>query len=120
MTDVTIIGGGPTGLFALFYAGMRQMSAKVIDSLEELGGQLTALYPEKYIYDMPGFPRVKAKDLVNDMVEQGLQYGATCVTGAKVLQLAREPDGIWRLSLSDGSEHFSRTVLITAGAGGFS
>ena len=61
--DVTIIGGGPVGLFAAFYAGLRQMTCKIIDSLEELGGQLTALYPEKYVYDVAGFPKVYARDL---------------------------------------------------------
>ena len=72
--DVTIIGGGPCGLFASFYAGMRGMSVRIIDSLPELGGQLTALYPEKYVYDMPGFPKVLAKDLARDMAAQGTQH----------------------------------------------
>jgi thioredoxin reductase (NADPH) len=58
--DVTIIGGGPTGLFAAYYAGFRGLTSKIIDSLPELGGQLTAAYPEKYIYDVPGFPKVLA------------------------------------------------------------
>ena len=61
--DLTIIGGGPTGLFAAFYAGMRGLDTRIIDSLPELGGQLTALYPEKYIYDVGGFPKILAKDL---------------------------------------------------------
>jgi ferredoxin/flavodoxin---NADP+ reductase len=116
--DITIVGGGPTGLFGLFYAGMREMSAKVIDSLEELGGQLTALYPEKFIYDMPGFPQVKSKDLVTQMVEQGLQYGAAVCLGEKVQQLERQ-DGIWRLETHRGVVHLSRTIVITVGAGGF-
>jgi len=120
ITDITIIGGGPTGLFTAFYAGMRQMSCKIIDGLEELGGQLTALYPEKYIYDMPGFPKVKAKDLVTAQMEQGLQYGAEVVLGQKVTDLERRDDGIWRLVSEAGSEHLSRTVVITAGAGSFS
>jgi ferredoxin/flavodoxin---NADP+ reductase len=116
--DITIVGGGPTGLFGLFYAGMREMSAKVIDSLEELGGQLTALYPEKFIYDMPGFPQVKSKDLVAQMVEQGLQYGATVCLGEKVQRLEQQ-DGIWRLETHRSAAHLSRTVVITVGAGGF-
>src|SRR5580765_3153813 len=62
--DITIIGAGPTGLFAAFYAGMRQARTQVIDSLEEPGGALTAIYPEKYIYDVAGFPKVLAKDYV--------------------------------------------------------
>ncbi|MBI3911333.1 MAG: NAD(P)/FAD-dependent oxidoreductase [Armatimonadetes bacterium] len=117
--DITIVGGGPTGLFGAFYAGMREMSTKIIDSLEELGGQLITLYPEKYIYDMPGFPRVLAKDLVRGMAEQGLQYGATVVLGQKVTTLERREDGIWILGTEPGETHRSRTVLITAGAGGF-
>ncbi|MGV3720048.1 MAG: NAD(P)/FAD-dependent oxidoreductase [Actinomycetota bacterium] len=120
ITDITIIGGGPTGLFTAFYAGMRQMSCKIIDGLEELGGQLTALYPEKYIYDMPGFPKIKAKDLVTAQVEQGLQYGAEVVLGQKVTTLERREDGVWRLVSEHGHEHLSKTVVITAGAGSFS
>ena len=72
--DVTIIGGGPVGLFAAFYAGMRGMSARIVDSLPDLGGQLTALYPEKYVYDMPGFPKVLAKDLAREMAAQAQQF----------------------------------------------
>lgn len=119
ITDLTIIGGGPTGLFGLFYAGMREMSAKLIDSLEELGGQLTALYPEKFIYDMPGFPKVRAKDLVAAMAEQGLQYGAEVCLGQKVERLERREDGLWQLVTREGVAHLSRTVVITVGAGSF-
>ncbi|MBM3460121.1 MAG: NAD(P)/FAD-dependent oxidoreductase, partial [Armatimonadetes bacterium] len=117
--DITIIGGGPTGLFGAFYTGMRQMSTRIVDGLPDLGGQLTALYPEKFIYDMPGFPRVLAKDLVAAQVEQGLQYGAEVVLGEKVVSLERRPDAVWRLSTDQGSQLLSRTVLVTAGAGSF-
>jgi len=117
--DVTIIGGGPTGLFGAFYAGMRQMSTKVIDGLEELGGQLTALYPEKFIYDMPGFPQVKAKDLVRAQVEQGLQYGAEVALGEKITGIEMREDHVWRLISEKGREHLTRTAVITAGAGSF-
>jgi thioredoxin reductase len=117
--DLTIIGGGPVGLFGLFYAGMREMKTKVIDSLEQLGGQLIAIYPEKYIYDMPGFPKVKAKALVREMVAQGLQYGATPVLGEKVQQLHRRDDGLWAMTTDLGTLHLSKTVVITVGAGGF-
>src|SRR5262249_35240652 len=70
IADVAIIGAGPAGLFATFYACMRQMSVKLIDSLSQLGGQLTTLYPEKKIYDVPGFPSVTAKDLARALIEQ--------------------------------------------------
>lgn len=120
ITDITIIGGGPVGLFGAFYAGMRQMSTKIIDGLEELGGQLTALYPEKFIYDMPGFPKILAKDLVTMGAEQGLQYGAEVVLGQKIVTLEQREDKIWRMVSEKGHEHLSRTVVITAGAGSFS
>ena len=71
--DITIIGAGPTGLFAAFYAGMRQARTLIIDSLEEPGGALTAIYPEKYIYDVAGFPKVLAKDFVEQMVQQAMR-----------------------------------------------
>src|SRR5437667_9241518 len=89
--DIAIIGAGPTGLFAAFYAGLRQMSVKIIDSLEALGGQLVTLYPEKYIYDVAGFPSVLAKDLANSLTEQGMQYGAIPCLGEQVRALDFDP-----------------------------
>src|SRR5882762_1711392 len=93
MFDVTIIGGGPTGLFAAFYAGLRGIKVKIIDSLEELGGQVTALYPEKYIFDVAGFPKIYGKDLVKNLVEQALQYHPTVCLGEKVDQVKKVEDG---------------------------
>src|SRR3954467_6326424 len=84
---LAIIGGGPTGLFAAFYAGLRQMSVKIIDSLETLGGQLVTLYPEKYIYDVAGFPRVLAKELAVNLVEQAMQYHPSVCLGEMVSSL---------------------------------
>ena len=78
--DVTIIGGGPTGLFGAFYAGVRGISARIIDSLPELGGQLMALYPEKDVFDVGGIPKILAKD----MVTQGLQFGAEAILDEEV------------------------------------
>src|SRR5436190_22213894 len=85
--DLAIIGGGPTGLFGAFYAGLRQMSVKIVDSLEALGGQLVTLYPEKYIYDVAGFPRVLAKDLAQNLIEQAMQYRPTVCLGEQVTTL---------------------------------
>ena len=79
VVDLLIVGGGPVGLYGAFYAGLRHMSVKIVDSLEVLGGQLMALYPEKFIYDVAGFPKVTAKELVNQLAEQGLQFGAVPV-----------------------------------------
>src|SRR5436853_6992514 len=96
--DVTIIGGGPVGLFGAFYAGMRQMKTKIIDSLPELGGQLTALYPEKYVYDMPGYHKILARDLAAEMVKQGLRFSPTVCLSEKVQTLRYEEDGVMELS----------------------
>ena len=117
--DMTIIGGGPIGLFAAFYAGMRGLRTKIIDSLEELGGQLIAVYPEKYIYDVAGFPKILAKEYVAGAVEQGLSTGAVAALGEEVRLLERvEDDGLLRLQTTRG-EHWSRSVLIAAGVGAF-
>ena len=75
--DITIIGGGPTGLFTAFYGGMRQATVKIIESLPQLGGQLSALYPEKYIYDVAGFPKVRAQELVDNLKEQMKKFDPT-------------------------------------------
>src|SRR5262245_2558515 len=90
--DLTIVGGGPTGLFASFYAGFRSMKVKIIDSLEELGGQVTALYPEKDIFDVAGFPKVSGKDLVKGLVEQALQNKPSVCLGEKVDMMRALPD----------------------------
>jgi len=116
--DVTIIGAGPTGLFGAFYAGMRNMSVKIIDALPEAGGQLAALYPEKYIYDAPGFPKVVAKDLVKMLVEQAGQWNPAMVLGERVLTLTQTADGHWALGTDKGT-HLTRTVVVCAGVGAF-
>src|SRR5205809_4329276 len=119
VSDLAIIGGGPTGLFAAFYAGLRQMSVKIIDSLDVLGGQLITLYPEKYIYDVAGFPKVLAKDLANDLIEQGMQYGAIPCLGEQVRKLDFDPQSrVFTLHTSTG-EHRTRAILIAAGIGSF-
>ncbi len=115
--DITIIGGGPTGLFAAFYAGMRGCSARIVDSLPELGGQLTALYPEKDIFDVGGFPRILSKDLARNLAEQGLQFGAEVVLDEEVRDVRRE-DGRFVLSGRSGT-YLSRTVLVAGGKGAF-
>lgn len=117
LRDITVIGGGPTGLFALFYAGMRGISARLVDSLPELGGQLTALYPEKYVFDVPGFPRVLAKDLARNFAEQALQFPHEIRLGEHVQDLIRK-EGHFILT-TDRGEYPTRTLLISAGKGAF-
>ena len=116
--DITIIGGGPTGLFAAFYAGMRGASVRIIDSLPELGGQLMALYPEKYIYDVGGFPQITGKDLAQNLIEQGTQFDPQIRLEEQVGELIREDEGF--TLVTDRGRYPSRTVLIAAGKGAFS
>ena len=117
VVDITIIGGGPTGLFGAFYAGVRQASCRIIDSLPELGGQLTALYPEKDIFDVGGFPKILAKDLAKNLIEQGLQFGADVVLDEDVRTLERDGE-VLKLTGRTGT-YLTKTVLIAGGKGAF-
>jgi ferredoxin/flavodoxin---NADP+ reductase len=119
--DITIIGAGPTGLFGAFYAGMRGASCCVIDNLDQVGGQLAALYPEKYIFDVAGFPKVLAKDLVKGLAEQAFQFHAPLSLGQKVIGLRRAAngDGPPFVVVTEQDEYPSRTVLIAGGLGAF-
>jgi thioredoxin reductase (NADPH) len=116
--EITIIGGGPTGLFAAFYAGMRNSSVKIIESLPQLGGQLSALYPEKYIYDVAGFPKVRAQELVDRLTEQALHFNPTICLEQMVENLEVLEDGIIRLT-TNKEVHLTKTVILTAGNGAF-
>jgi ferredoxin/flavodoxin---NADP+ reductase len=116
--DITIIGGGPTGLFAMFYAGMRGATAQIVDALPELGGQLTALYPEKYIFDVGGFPSILAKDLVRGLHDQAARFSQPAHLGQRVTGL-EQGDG--QFVLVTETERFpTRSILIAAGIGAFS
>ncbi len=119
--DITIIGGGPTGIFALFYAGMRGATAQLVDALPELGGQLTALYPEKYIFDVAGYPKILAKDLVKSLRDQAAQFhqehGLPTHLGQRVTGL-EEADGHFVL-VTETDRFPTRSVVIAAGIGAF-
>jgi thioredoxin reductase (NADPH) len=119
VVDIAIIGGGPAGLFAAFYAGMRQASCKIIESMPQLGGQLSALYPEKYIYDVAGFPKILAQDLIDQLKEQAFTFDTKVALEETVEELIKHDDGVFELKTNKGS-HFSRSVIITAGCGAFS
>ncbi|MBP3949887.1 NAD(P)/FAD-dependent oxidoreductase [Bacillus suaedae] len=118
MYDITVIGGGPTGLFAAFYGGMRQAKVKIIESMPHLGGQLSALYPEKYIYDVAGFPKVKAQELVDNLIEQANQFNPTVVLEQTVSELIQQDDDTYMIK-TDQETHYTKAVIITAGAGAF-
>ena len=116
--DLTIIGGGPVGLFTAYYAGMRQMSVKIIESLPQLGGQLSALYPEKYIYDIAGFPKVRAQDLVDNLKEQMKLFNPTVCLDQTVEKVEKQEDETFKLT-TNSETHHTKTIIITAGNGAF-
>lgn len=122
MYDITIIGGGPVGLFAAFYAGMRQAKVKIIDSLENLGGQPAHLYSEKLIYDIPAYPAITGHDLCHNLIEQLERFDTTFCLGEEALNVERfEPEvdvPYFEIETSVG-KHYSRSIIIAAGNGAF-
>ncbi|MET8148557.1 NAD(P)/FAD-dependent oxidoreductase [Actinoplanes sp. NPDC049668] len=116
--DVAIIGAGPSGLFAAYYAGFRGLRVAVIDTLPEPGGQITALYPEKEILDVAGFPTIKGRDLVANLVAQAEPFAPHYLLGVRAETLSH-PDGAPVLGLADGSRVAAGAVIITGGLGGF-
>ncbi|OUS67949.1 ferredoxin--NADP(+) reductase [Paenibacillus sp. MY03] len=117
-SDVAIIGGGPSGMFAAFYGGMRQMSVTLIESMPQLGGQLAALYPEKYIYDVAGFPKVKAQELVDNLKKQMELFRTDVRLEEKVLAVRKLGERSFEI-ITDRAIHQSKAVIITAGVGAF-
>jgi len=117
-TDVAIIGAGPVGLFAVFECGMLDMRCHVFDALAEPGGQCTALYPEKPIFDIPGFPRIEAAELVDRLVEQAAPFRPAYSLGSAVTQLDPAQGG-FRLETAAGARVAARAIVIAAGAGAF-
>jgi len=117
-TDIAIIGAGPVGLFAIFECGMLKMRCHVIDSLEAIGGQCTALYPEKPIYDIPGFPRIDAANLIARLVEQAAPFDPVYTLDQQVQALSAR-DGRWRLATTGGAEIDARAIIIAGGSGAF-
>ena len=118
-TDLLIVGAGPTGLFAAYYAGFRGFRVAVVDSLPELGGQITAMYPEKAIFDVAGFPNVKGRDLVEGLVEQAGTAKPEYFLDRTAQTLSHDADSV-TIGLDDGTEIRAKAVLITAGIGKFS
>ena len=118
-TDLLIIGAGPTGLYAAYYAGFRGMSVTVVDSLPELGGQITAMYPEKAILDVAGFPSIKGRDLVEGLVAQAATAAPTYLLDRTATTLDHGEDQVV-VTLDDGTTVTARAVLITSGIGKFS
>lgn len=116
--DILIIGGGPAGMFAAFYGGMRHASVKIVESMPQLGGQLAALYPEKYIYDVAGFPKVTAQELVDRLKEQLDLFKPQVCLEEKVINVRKLDERLFEVT-TDKAAHYAKAVIITAGVGAF-
>ena len=118
-TDVVIVGAGPVGLFAVFECGMVRLNCHVVDVLDDAGGQCTALYPEKPIYDIPGFPRIEAAELVVRLKAQAAPFRPVYHLGEQVQALEALSGGFWRVTTSKGTVIQARAVIVAAGVGAF-
>ena len=118
-TDVVIVGAGPVGLFAVFECGMVRLNCHVVDVLDDAGGQCTALYPEKPIYDIPGFPRIEAAELVVRLKAQAAPFRPVYHLGEQVQALEPLTGGYWRVTTSKGTVVQARAVIVAAGVGAF-
>lgn len=120
--DITIIGGGPVGLFTAFYAGLRQAKVKIIENLPTLGGQPAHLYAEKNIYDIPVYPQISGEELTNNLIEQLSRFDTHFALGEEVLELDKATDGqglSYFIIKSNTAVHYSRTIILAAGNGAF-
>jgi thioredoxin reductase len=122
VVDVTILGAGPTGLAVAYYVGHRDGTVRIVESLEQIGGQVAATYPEKHVYDVAGHPKILGQKLVDLCEEQGLQYGAEVILGeeAKTLErISQNGEDVLALSTDAGNTYLSRVIVVTAGHGAF-
>ncbi|WPR75718.1 NAD(P)/FAD-dependent oxidoreductase [Algoriphagus sp. NG3] len=118
-TDLCIIGAGPVGLFAVFEAGLLKMRCHLIDALPQVGGQLSEIYPQKPIYDIPGYPEVNAQDLVDNLMEQAKPFSPTFTLGERVDHLDKQEDGSFIVTTSDKTKVHAQVIVIAGGLGCF-
>ena len=118
-TDICIIGAGPVGLFAVFEAGLLKMRCHLIDVLPQVGGQLSEIYPHKPIYDIPGYPTVKAQELIDKQMEQIAPFNPTFTLGERVEELIKQDDGSYHVIGSEGTTIHCQVVVIAGGLGCF-
>jgi len=115
--DVLIVGGGPVGLFGAYYAGLRDMRARLIDRRHELGGQLTAIYPEKWVYDIPGIPAIRGKVLFENLLTQIAPYAIPVSLSQEVVLIQKNRNNMLRLETRDGHVYHSKTAVLSLGMG---
>ena len=118
-TDILIIGAGPTGLFAVFEAGLLQLKCHLIDALPQAGGQCSEIYPKKPIYDIPGFPEVLAGDLVDNLMEQIRPFDPGFTLGERAQRIEKQEDGSFIVTTNKGTKHHAPIVAIAGGLGSF-
>ncbi len=118
-TDLCIIGAGPVGLFAVFEAGLLKMRCHLIDALPQVGGQLSEIYPQKPIYDIPGYPEVNAQDLVDNLMEQAKPFSPTFTLGERVDHLDKQEDGSFIVTTNDKTKVHAQVIVIAGGLGCF-
>lgn len=114
--EVTIIGGGPAGLYAAFYSGMRDMKTKLIEAKDELGG-CTLIYPEKMIWDVGGMPPLRCERLTKQMINQAMTFDPTVALGQQIVDLERLADGTMVLTSATGERHWTQTLILAIGRG---
>jgi thioredoxin reductase (NADPH) len=118
-TDILIIGAGPTGLFAVFEAGLLKLKCHLIDALPQIGGQCSEIYPKKPIYDIPGFPEILAGDLTDNLMEQCKQFQPGFTLGERAETLEKQDDGTFIVTTNKGTKHHAHIVAIAGGLGSF-
>ena len=118
-TDILIIGGGPTGLFTVFEAGLLKMKCHILDSLTQPGGQCIELYPKKPIYDIPGYPEIIAGDLIENLLEQIKPFDPSYTLGETALNLDKDDDGSFKVTTDKGTEISAKIIAIAGGLGTF-
>ena len=118
-TDILIIGGGPTGLFTVFEAGLLKMKCHILDSLTQPGGQCIELYPKKPIYDIPGYPEIIAGDLIENLLEQIKPFDPSYTLGETALNLDKDNDGSFKVTTDKGTEISAKIIAIAGGLGTF-
>jgi len=118
MYDITIVGAGPVGLYASYYAGLRDCKTKLIEMDPRLGGRLISMYPEKEIFDVAGYPRILARDLIGELTRQAMQYRPTLVLSERVVGMRLLGERVIELTTPQGS-HFTQTAILAVGCGAF-